>query len=76
MSKIVPVNVSVKRYYRVYAHVDDEDDNELIEDEAKKEVIENVESLDDYLDPDLEVEDSDIEICYIDRDGIMEELED
>lgn len=70
---IVPVDISVKRYYRVYVTIDEDDDDEMIEDLTKEQVINDIETLDKCLDPDLDVEDDDIEICYIDRDGIMED---
>lgn len=65
MKLIVPCNVTIKRFYRAYAEVDENATDE----EIRKAMIEAIlEHQDAELveDPDLEIEEHDI--CYIEID--------
>ena len=75
MNIVVPVDVCIRRYYRAYAHVD--------ENATDKEIIESltdaiIDNQDDVLTPDLdlEIENEDIVYMEIDYDGSWTEQED
>ena len=70
-SKItVPVNVCIKRYYRIYVDVPVDSENEDVYAAVKNMIIEQG---DDALtpDPDLEIEESDILGSDVDWDGVQ-----
>lgn len=67
--KIVPVDVKVDRYYRVYVRVPAcEESNENIKKDVKAQIVEE---QDKCLTPDpcLEIEEDDIDVIRIDWDG-------
>ena len=66
--KVVPCNVCVKRFYRAYAHVDDDATDEQIAEAVKKEILEEQDNAlcDDH---DLEIEEHDIVAVEIDHDA-------
>lgn len=72
---IVPVDVCIKRYYRAYAHVNEDATDE----EIRKITMENIiENQDEELnaDPDLGIEKDDIQYVNIDREGSWSEQDD
>jgi len=72
---IIPVDVCIKRYYRAYAHVNEDATDE----EIRKIVMENIiENQDNELsaDPDFEIEEDDIQYINIDREGSWSEQDD
>ena len=75
MNIIVPVDVCIKRYYRAYANVD--------ENATEKEILKTItdaiiENQDKELmpDPDLDIDEIDIEWMHIDHDGAWTQEED
>lgn len=65
----VPVNVCVKRYYRVYVDVSENaDDDSVIKAKAIDDIVKCQDSVLER-DEDLDIEEQDIEICCIDREG-------
>ena len=73
--QIIPVNVCVRKYYRVYirTEVNEELTDDEIEKRVKQMIVEDNSELDGAEDPDLEIEEQDITVCGIDRDGIFNE---
>jgi hypothetical protein len=73
--QIVPVNVGVMRYYRVYLRtpVDADLTDEEINKAVKQMIVTDNSELDGAEDPDLDIEEHDITVCGIDRDGIFSE---
>lgn len=69
---IVPVNVAIKRYYRCYAHVDSDANDDLIIEQIKDDIISH---QDDALtnDPELFIEEDDIFGIDIDHDASWKE---
>lgn len=67
--KTVPVDVRIARYYRTYVRVPIcEDNDENIEKDVKVQIAEEQDKC-LTLDPDLDIEDGDIEVMSIDWDG-------
>ena len=75
MKLVVPVNVCIKRFYRTYAYVDENATDEQICN-AVKEMIYEEQDKALTTDPDLEIEDGDIEHIHIDHDGEWSEEDD
>lgn len=75
MKKIIPVNVCIKRFYRAYAEVDENANDEEIRKAIRNAIVEN---QDNELcdDPDLEIEKDDIVYIDIDHDASWTEEED
>ena len=73
--QIIPVNVGVMRYYRVYLRtpVDADLTDEEISKAVKKMIVTDNSGLDGAEDPDLDIEEQDITVCGIDYDGIFNE---
>lgn len=72
---VVPANVCIKRFYRVYAHVSENATDEEIRQAIIEAIVQNQDAeLTD--DPDLFIEEGDIEIVDIDHDGEWAEEED
>lgn len=72
--KIVPCNVCIKRFYRTYAHLDDEATEEQIIKTVQKEILaEQDEAL--CEDPDLVIEEHDIVLISPDFDAAWSEME-
>ena len=68
--KIVPVDVKVDRYYRVYVRVPAcEESNENIRKDVKAQIVNEQDKCLTELDPDLEIEEDDIDVIRIDWDG-------
>ena len=67
----IAVNLCVKRYYRVYVAVPDDASDAQIEETAKR-LVTNMptDELETCSDPDLDVEESDIDWIDIDYDSI------
>ena len=72
---IVPVNVCVRQYYRVYLRkaIGEELTDEEIEKRVKQMIVADNSELDGALDPDMEIEEHDITVCSIDHDGEFDE---
>lgn len=65
---VIPANVCIKRFYRVYAHVN----KNVTDEEIRKAIIEAIlDNQDEELtdDPDMEIEEGDIEYVDIDHEG-------
>ena len=75
MKMIVPVDVCIKRYYRAYAEVDENAGDKEIIQSITDAIIDN-QDAELCLDPDLEIEDGDIEWIHIDHEGAWTEKED
>lgn len=74
MNLVVPANVCIKRFYRVYAHVNEN----VTDEEIRKAIIEAIlNNQDEELtdDPDMEIEEGDIEHIDIDHEGEWTEEE-
>lgn len=67
---VVPVDVAVKRYYRVYLETDHEMTDEELKEMARDRIIEEQDDILVTCPDDLEVEESDILFTEIDHDGI------
>ena len=68
--KTVPVDVKVDRYYRVYVRVPAcEESNENIRKDVKAQIVNEQDKCLMTLDPDLEIEEDDIDVIRIDWDG-------
>ena len=68
--KTVPVDVKVDRYYRVYVRVPIcEESNENIRKDVKAQIVNEQDKCLTELDPDLEIEEDDIDVIRIDWDG-------
>ena len=67
--KIVPMDVKIDRYYRTYVRVPIcEDNDENIEKDVKAQIVRDQDKC-LTLDPDLDIEEDDIEVMSIDWDG-------
>lgn len=71
---VVPVDVCIRRFYRVYVHVPENASVDDIYEQLGEDILEN---QDKALtpDPDMEIEDHDIQWCRIDREGAWPESE-
>ena len=73
--QIVPVNVCVRKFYHIYLRIplDADPTDEEIEKLTKQMIVADNSELDGAEDPDMEIEEHDITVCGIDRDGIFSE---
>lgn len=71
---VIPVDVAIKRFYRCYVRVPENATDGYIEYEARQMIIQEQDSV-LTEDPDLEIENHDIEINDIDWDGGWEDDE-
>ena len=69
---VVPVNVSIQRFYRCYVHVQEGAAEEEVKETVCKKILEEGEA---FLvpDPDLEIEEGDIGAMEIDWDATWSE---
>ena len=74
--KIVPCDVAIRRFYRMYVKVDEDAGTELVRFTAKNMLIES-DDPDAMLvpDPDLEIEEHDIDSISPDWDGVQDDDE-
>lgn len=70
MKIIVPVDVEITRFYRVYIESTDEETFESIRQRVRAEILDKQDSV-LTPDPDLEIEEQDIRCVSIDYDGIQ-----
>lgn len=73
--KIIPADVAVKRFYRVYLRIplDSDPTDEEIKKAIKQMIVANNDELFQAEDPEMEIEENDITVCNIDYDGIFNE---
>lgn len=73
--KIIPADICVQRFYRVYLRVplDADPTDEEITSAIKQMIVANNDELYQAEDPDMEIEEHDITVCKIDYDGIFNE---
>ena len=71
---VVPVDVCIRRFYRAYVTVPEDASDDDIYDEVTAAILEHQEEA-LTPDPDMEIEDHDIQWCRIDREGAWPESE-
>lgn len=69
---VIPVDVAIKRFYRCYVRVSENATDEQVEQKVRDMIVEEQDSV-LTEDPDLEIENHDIEINDIDWDGGWED---
>lgn len=71
---VVPTTVQMARFYRVYVKVDpkliEKNDRRSIYDQAKRQVLDNIDMLHSWEDMEIEPEEDDIMTVAIDYSGI------
>lgn len=72
---VIPADVAIKRFYRCYVRVPENATDGYIEYEARQMIIQE-QDAELTLDLDMEIENHDIELIDIDRDGGWEDDED